>query len=135
MSLQLEDDRFCFVCGTNNPHGLQLTFRRDGEKICSDFVPAQRFQGYKNILHGGIISAVLDEVIVHAAMAEGLSPITAELKVRFKKPVMIDRPVRAEGVIIRKTSRIVEGTGKLFDAANEELLAEAEAKMILTTYP
>lgn len=135
MSLQLEDDRYCFVCGTNNPHGLQLTFRRDGEKICSDFVPSQRFQGYKNILHGGIISAVLDEVIIHAAMADGLSPVTAELKVRFKKPVMIDRPVRAEGVITRKTSRVVEGAGKLFDAATEELLAEAEAKMILTTYP
>jgi len=135
MALQLEDDRFCFVCGSNNPHGLQLTFRRDGEKICSDFTPAKRFQGYRDILHGGIISAVLDEVIVHAAMAAGRSPGTADLRVRFKKPVLIDRPVTAEGMVTKKGTRVVEGTGRLIDAATGELLAEAEAKMILTVYP
>jgi uncharacterized protein (TIGR00369 family) len=135
MSLQLEDDRSCFVCGSNNPHGLQLTFRRDGEKVCSDFTPAKQFQGYKNILHGGIISAVLDEVIIQAATADGLSPVTAELRVRFKKPVLIDQPVTAEGEITKKSSRMVEGTGRLLDSTTGELLAEAEAKMILTVYP
>jgi len=68
-------------------------------------------------------------------MAAGLSPVTADLRVRFKKPVLIDRPVTAEGMVTKKGTRVVEGTGRLIDAATGELLAEAEAKMILTVYP
>jgi acyl-coenzyme A thioesterase PaaI-like protein len=135
MTLQLQDDHYCFVCGKDNPSGLHLSFRRDGDTVYSDFIGLKQFQGYRDILHGGIISAILDEIIIHAAMANGFSPVTVDLHVRFKKPVKINQPVTAEGVITKKGSRIIEGKGRLIDSLTGKLLAEAEAKMLLITYP
>lgn len=133
--LELEDDRYCFVCGSGNPCGLHLTFTREGMKTCAEFVPARQVQGYKGIVHGGIISAVLDEVMIHAAMAEDMFAVTAELRVRFKKPAHTGRPVRAEGELTRRTPRMLQGTARLIDVATGNLLAEADAKMVITSPP
>ncbi|HSW64080.1 MAG TPA: PaaI family thioesterase [Dissulfurispiraceae bacterium] len=130
-----EDDSFCFVCGSSNPCGLRLTIQRDGAKVFSEFIPSAQFQGYRDIVHGGIVSAVLDEIMVHAAMAESLFAVTAELRVRFKKPARVGRPVRAEGELMRRTSRIVGGAARLIDGETGDLLAEADAKMIIMTPP
>ena len=53
----------CFVCGTDNPHGLGAVFYDDGEKVWTELTPALHHQGWPGVLHGGIISAVLDETI------------------------------------------------------------------------
>jgi uncharacterized protein (TIGR00369 family) len=133
--LELEDDRYCFVCGSGNPCGLHLAFTREGMKTCAEFVPDRQYQGYRDIVHGGIISAVLDEVMIHAAMAENIFAVTAELKVRFKKPAHTGRAVRAEGELTRRTPRMLEGTARLVDVATGSLLAEADAKMIIAAPP
>ncbi len=133
--LELEDDQFCFVCGSGNPCGLHLTVKRDGSKVFAEFAPAKQFQGYRNIVHGGIIAAVLDEMMIHAAMAEDIFAVTAELRVRFRKPVPVARAVRAEGELTRRNPRMLEGAARLIDSETGSLLAEADAKLIVTIPP
>ncbi len=57
------NSRHCFVCGLENPFGLQLRFYESvpGEIVAEYTVPEQ-YQGYPGVVHGGIVTAMLDEV-------------------------------------------------------------------------
>ena len=65
----LIDNNKCFVCGQENTDGLQLKFSysSDGGKVETRFVPDAKYQGWKEVLHGGIIMTLLDEVMAKAA--------------------------------------------------------------------
>jgi len=51
----------CFGCSPGNNIGLKLTFEEDDEKLYATWQPDPLFQGYLNVLHGGIIATLLDE--------------------------------------------------------------------------
>ena len=51
----------CFVCGDKNPIGLNVAFYSDDERVVADYTAGRQFEGYKDVLHGGILSALLDE--------------------------------------------------------------------------
>ena len=91
--LKLEDDNHCFACGKKNPCGLKLSFNYSGGRLTSEFTPSKIHQGYKDITHGGIITTILDEAMIQAAIAEGLNPITAEINVRFKNRCWLMRVI------------------------------------------
>jgi len=61
--LALPYTRDCFVCGAHNPHGLRLRFRREGDEVRADFTPQTQHAGFRGIVHGGILSTVLDEAM------------------------------------------------------------------------
>ena len=130
------DDDLCFVCGKDNSIGLRLLFRTENGKSVSEFLLQKHFQGYKNIIHGGIVTAILDEAMIHAAMAEGLNPVTAEITVRFKQPLYANRDSVVEAELTRNEPRIVEAYSRIIDKMSGILIAEATAKMIpLKKYP
>ena len=56
----------CFVCGDSNPRGLRMRFQREGELVVARFTPEADHQGYDDRVHGGVLSAVLDEMMVWA---------------------------------------------------------------------
>ena len=65
-NVQWEDDHMCFACGSENPAGLHLTFSAHGEKgLRSEFTPQKIYQGYRDIVHGGFIGLLLDEIMVN----------------------------------------------------------------------
>lgn len=131
MDMKLEDDGNCFVCGKNNPGGLKLSFHLIGGKITSEFTPSVFHQGYKNITHGGVITAVLDEAMIQAALNCGLAPVTADINVRFRKPLVSGRRARVEAEIIRKGSRLIEARARLTASGDGELIADARAKLLI----
>ena len=106
----------CLVCGADNPAGLHGSFYvlDDGE-LLGIFHPEAHHQSYPGRLHGGISSALLDETIGRAITIAhpGVWGVTAELSVRFRKPLPLDGPVRAVGRIVRDTARLFEGTGEI----------------------
>ena len=68
--LEVSDNRYCFICGHDNPLGFKANIEmdRDAQRAqCTVTIPAE-FQGWKEMVHGGIISALLDEVCAHAGM-------------------------------------------------------------------
>ena len=126
-SIELEDDHRCFACGRDNPHGLRMSFRiTEKGEIESNFVPEARFQGFKGIMHGGIMSLLLDEMMVNLAWKRGFHAVSAELTVRLKKPARTGRVIKLCGRIVSAEKRIIRTAAEARDESGE-LLAEAEA--------
>ncbi len=88
-------DEYCFACGKNNPIGLHLTFKFDGERIFANKILSREYEGYENTVHGGIISTMLDEIMckfIDAKYHE--KALTGRLEVRFKYPTPINQEVK-----------------------------------------
>ena len=129
MKKTLEDDNYCFVCGEKNPHGLHLMFSgRDG-KIMAEFIPQKTYQGYKDMVHGGIISTLIDEAMVKAALMQGIPAITAEITVRFKNPLMVWDKAIIEATIIKMNKKIIE-TSAIIRKTDNTPIAEGYAKLL-----
>lgn len=129
MKHTLEDDHYCFVCGEENPSGLHLKFTLLDDKVVSEFVLQKIFQGYKDIVHGGIISAILDEAMVKAARMQGKHAITAEITIRFKNPLMAGEKAVVEAYILRTNKKIIE-TAAIIKKSDNTPVAEAHAKLL-----
>ncbi len=114
----------CFICGDCNAHGVQARFFWDGEKAVSDVVATDVYEGYRGIYHGGVISALLDEVMIKAILAQDIYAVTAEITVRFIAPVMVGDRLRFTGRVTRRKGRmyftegeVVGDEGKVFASA------------------
>ena len=85
------NSKMCLVCGLKNPFGLHTAFYElDNREILAVFKPREEHQSYPGRLHGGIVSAILDEAIGRAIMIHSdgeVWGVTVDLQVRFKKPV------------------------------------------------
>jgi len=103
----------CFVCGQKNPVGLKLNFAWDGKTARAEFTPGKFHQGWSGVVHGGIISCVLDEAMSYAALFEGVNTITAKMQARFKRPVQIGEHVVITGWVTKKSRRLVEAKGEV----------------------
>lgn len=120
--------RNCFVCGADNPQGLRLRFRLNGDVVEAEYTPRTEHIGFRGIIHGGILSTVLDEVMVWAAsVPKKRFHFAAELNVRFVKPVMAGRPLLLEGRIAGDRGRLIETAGELRDA-DGQVFARGSAK-------
>ncbi|MGV8073033.1 MAG: PaaI family thioesterase [Syntrophobacteraceae bacterium] len=88
----VSEDNICFGCGPENPYGLRMVFYTDGEALYSWVQPPDYLCGWKNVLHGGIQATILDETMGWAAMClTKRIPLTKEITLSFKKPVIFDR--------------------------------------------
>jgi acyl-coenzyme A thioesterase PaaI-like protein len=104
--LDLSDDSMCFCCGSRNPDGLGLRFSYDGEEVSTTVSFPKRFQGYRDIVHGGLLSTVLDEVMVTLLIKMGRLAATAELHVRFRKPLRIGEPIKVRAWLVEERGRV-----------------------------
>jgi uncharacterized protein (TIGR00369 family) len=110
--------RMCFVCGESNPGGVHVHFyeQEDGS-LLARFTGADHHQGYPGRMHGGVITAIMDETMGRAIMirhGEAIWGVTAELNVRFRKPVPLGVELTAIGRIVSEKSRTFEGAGELY---------------------
>jgi uncharacterized protein (TIGR00369 family) len=128
---RLNDDQWCFACGPQNPHGLRLTgFRQEGEEYVVEFVPERHHQGWQGITHGGIVATLLDEVMTRLLWVEGQDAVTAELTVRYHRPLPTGEQVQARSRRQESRGRLVRTEAEIRDQAGA-LIASAEAKFML----
>ena len=88
----------CFVCGVGNDHGLKLKFQMMGDEARTSFIVGPHHVGYKGVLHGGIICALLDETMGWApAFEKKQMCMLADMRVRFLKPVPVGMTITVIG--------------------------------------
>ncbi len=120
----------CFVCGEDNPKGLHLRSRVEGDRVVLTHVTRESELGYRHLVHGGISMTLLDEVMTWAAILtlKG-SCVAAELTVRLKKPVAVGQSLRVEGWITSAKTRLTLAEGRILDDGGE-VLATATGKYV-----
>jgi uncharacterized protein (TIGR00369 family) len=96
----------CFGCGAANATGLQLDFflTADGSVVSFPSIP-DRFEGPPTFLHGGIIATLLDEAMSKAVRARGLTAMTRQMEIDYRRPVPSATEVRMEGRVVRDEGR------------------------------
>jgi acyl-coenzyme A thioesterase PaaI-like protein len=115
----------CFACGTLNTTGMGLVHHIERGRSWVELTLEPRFQGWEGIAHGGIVTTILDEVMAWALVGEDDWGMTARIAVDFKRPVLVGRPLRADGWITRTRRRVVDTEGRLIDAETGATLATA----------
>ena len=131
-TFKLEDDMNCFVCGDKNSYGLRLKFTIDKDNVMhTQFIPQKHHQGFKDIVHGGLIGLILDEIMVNLLWKMGKNVVTAELNVRLKRITKTGENLLFRGWIDREDSKIIYTKA---EAKNEHgsIIATASAKCLRT---
>jgi len=109
--------RMCFGCGLKNPMGLRGQFYElENGEVYGVFKPRKEYQSAPTIVHGGVVSVILDEIIGRAMMIKRPNDFwgyTVELRIRYKKPVPIDKEIRAIGRITKEIRKQYEGEGNI----------------------
>jgi acyl-coenzyme A thioesterase PaaI-like protein len=82
----------CFGCDPHNHNGLQMTFAEEGDFVVSEWEPKDYFQGYYQVLHGGIQATLMDEIASWLVQIKlKTAGVTSSMTIRYKKPVPIDK--------------------------------------------
>jgi acyl-coenzyme A thioesterase PaaI-like protein len=126
-----KESDYCFACGPKNPIGLKLKFDWDGKEVKAKFTPGEYHQGWSGLVHGGIISCLLDEAMSYAALYSRVNSLTARMQTRFRMPLPIDEPLTVTGSVTRQTRRLVETKAEL-KLADGTLVAESTATMFIS---
>ncbi|NWF65223.1 MAG: PaaI family thioesterase [Chloroflexi bacterium] len=114
MKRQLPYHGWCFVCGTDNPHGIGITMFVDDDGILtSEFTLSERHQGPPGHAHGGASAAILDEVMGLVAWAAGHQVLAANININYRKPLPLHQPLRASARLTEAGERKIISTGKI----------------------
>jgi uncharacterized protein (TIGR00369 family) len=133
MAERQPSSRSCFICGRENPLGLKARWESDraANEARSHLVIPEHFNGYPGVVHGGILTALLDEAMARSVLVEGGFDdllVTAKLEVTFRRPTPTDTPVTVVGRLLRRVGNraIAEGELRLADGT---VTARASATM------
>ncbi|MGD9495554.1 MAG: PaaI family thioesterase [Armatimonadota bacterium] len=123
------DDNWCLACGEDNPHGLHLKFRREGEDYVSDFTPQRYHQGWAGVVHGGVLAILLDEAMNDMLSRNGEPVATAELTVRYHRPARVGVPLQVRARLARARPPLYQAEAEVTDAEGT-LVATGTAKLM-----
>ncbi len=106
-------DTFCFACGKDNPYGLHMQFTEEGDDYVCRWTPQPHHQGWHRILHGGLVSTLLDEVMTWRLVSRGHWVVTAEMTVRLKAPTPLDQELTIRARMVSQRRNIYEVEGEI----------------------
>ncbi len=127
---QLRDNQRCYVCGKQNPVGLAVDFEINAQtrSIRARFTPSDVHQGYEGIVHGGILSALLDEAMVKLAFGLGIPAVTAEMTVKFISPAAPGEDLNVSGSLTHEARRLIQAEARI--ERGPVIIAEAKGKLL-----
>jgi acyl-coenzyme A thioesterase PaaI-like protein len=121
----------CFCCGPKNPIGLKLAFEKTSDgRMRTVWTPRKEHQGFKDIVHGGLVATVLDEVMIRMLYDQGISAVTAGMETKLIRPVRWGRPYRFEAWLVRDRGRALVTEAEAIDAEGGERVAWSQATCI-----
>ncbi len=118
----------CFVCGKENPAGLRAKFYIENGAVKMPLTVRPEHCGYPNVVHGGVVTAALDECMAWAASrAIGRMCVTGDLTVRFLQRVPADKPLTASAEVA-KAYRLLAHTTAALTGEDGTLYARAHGR-------
>lgn len=108
-----QDNQWCFACGPKNPIGLKLKFKEEGDTYTAMFTGGLEHQSYDGIVHGGILSTLLDEIMAGYLYYKGFSAVTAKLDIRYRQPTPIQVPLKITGKVVSRKRSFYEMCGQI----------------------
>ncbi len=130
--MAIENNDNCFVCGMKNPFGFQVKpeIIGDGASVRIECTPAEHLQGWANILHGGILSTLLDEAITYVGIGTFDQPaVTAQLEVRFRNPAPTAVKLFVSAERTKVSKRLVEAKAEV-TLSDGTLIATGAGKVV-----
>ena len=120
----------CFGCSPTNPHGLKLRFRHAEQGCVTRCTLSDSLCGFDGLVHGGILSTVLDETAAYALFAHlGRFAVTREMTTRFIKPVATNTEIVVEGRVVRH-DKVKAHVHCSIRSQDGELLTEADSDWV-----
>ncbi|MCI6870599.1 MAG: PaaI family thioesterase [Selenomonadales bacterium] len=130
MADMMEDDGFCFACGQNNPIGLKLKFVEIAGRYVAKCVMDKNYQSFNGVLHGGIITTLLDEAMGGYLFHLKQPAYTGKLEVRYRRPTPTGEQLTVSGWIAGRKRNVVEMRSEIA-LSDGTITAEATAKMVV----
>jgi len=125
------DDGHCFACGPYSENGLHLRFDvLEDRSVESRVTLAQPFQGWRGVAHGGFIAMLLDEAMAYAAGAQGYLGVTAEMKMRFRRPVPIGEALLVRAKVNWQRRNVFGIEAAVLDASGTTTYASGEGRFV-----
>lgn len=118
----------CFGCGRDNPSGLRLEMRLEGETVVAEFAPSARHEGWRGILHGGIICALLYEIMENWGYLNGVATMARTVNARLIKPAPIGRPLAAAAWLESRNGRELRIAARI--TGGGATVAEGDAELV-----
>jgi acyl-coenzyme A thioesterase PaaI-like protein len=111
----------CFACGQDNPNGLHLRFAAlsDGRQHAV-WLTEKKWEGFDGVIHGGIVSTVLDEAMAKAVAAAGMLALTCELRIRLRQHVPPAEELSVTAWIVERRRRRIATEASLVDRHGNE---------------
>ncbi len=123
--MELPELGYCFACGKNNPHGLHLIKKSEGDRAVMELTVNDNHTGYPGILHGGIMATMMDEVMTYAIFDQDKVAVTLSMSIDFTAPGKVGHLVKVEGWVEKMEGRDIEGASIATDPATGKCLAKA----------
>ena len=112
------NSRSCFLCGIENDMSLKMTWYEDHDeqKVHATVIVPEHFNGYPGVVHGGIVTAILDETSGRAVMLKSGKDtlmVALKLEVTFRRPTPTDTPLTVTGWVIKQRTSRAEVAGEI----------------------
>ncbi len=126
-----ERDDYCFACGADNPIGLRLSFELTPDGAVTHTTLPREYQGFNNVIHGGIVATLLDEAMAYAVLSHVGEAVTTSLNIKLRRALRVGENIKVEGRVTEKNRRAARALAEIRAVGNDALIASAESQFIL----
>jgi acyl-coenzyme A thioesterase PaaI-like protein len=102
-----------FIHGLRNPTGLHLQYHLEGDRVVTSWTPTADHAGFPGLVHGGLIAAVLDDVMGRCSVLQLRWVVTGRMETRFREGAPIGAPLRITGWSTRFTRSVMRAEASM----------------------
>lgn len=126
-------DNYCFVCGRDNPQGLKIAVRyNEGDMAAAtELSLPKEYQGWTDVIHGGILATLLDEMMAHAVWRFAGPGVTLGMEVRFHKPLKPGEKIRVRGVLNTPNGSRRQAEAEIIRISDGQKIASGKSRFLL----
>ncbi len=107
----------CFCCGTDNLTGLHMHFYLCGEYLLSTLTIPGTMRGWDTIVHGGILSTIMDEIMAWTAIFFTKKiTFTKQMRTNFIHPIHINSEIKLISWIENNNGKEAEIKAEIYDS-------------------